>query len=122
MVGFSDIKGSVLMLSSDCRVCGNKDISIDRTKGFVEKNLLWIIRLSPYRCGECRTRFYRFNFLNGLESTKRVKQRRRKTSKEESLTELVNPMDEKEFNELIAKIGESEREIFGKVESQKIDG
>ena len=122
MVGFSDIKGSVLMLSSHCSVCGNKDISIDRTKGFIEKNLLWIIRLSPYRCGECRSRFYRFNLRNGLDSAKRVKQRRRRTAEAESLTELVNPMDEKEFSELIAKIGESEREIFGKVDSQKIDG
>ena len=110
------------MLDRRCPVCGKENVRKTRTKGFIEADLLSIIRLCPYRCRDCRNRFYRFSLRNGLHSTRRVKQRKRKTGGHESFSQFLSPMDEKEFRELIVEIGEAERKLFGDLKSEANDG
>ena len=83
-----------------------------RGRGFFEEKVMALIRVWPYRCGKCRNRFYRFSLQNGAESPRVVKRRRRRTQ-EEQFSQFFQAPDEMEFKELIARIREDEKKVFG---------
>lgn len=44
----------------NCPVCSTKDVYPSHRKGVLERSALTWIGVLPYRCGHCRTRFFRF--------------------------------------------------------------
>ena len=99
-------------MSLKCSVCQSEEVWQTHGRGFLEEKMMALIRVWPCRCGSCRNRFYRFNLQNGAESPRLVERRRRKTSKN-SFSQFLEPPDEKEFKELIARIQEDEKKKIG---------
>ncbi len=108
-------------MNKHCPVCEKEDVRRTQAQGFLEEKLFPLIRLWPYRCQECRNRFYGFSLQNGMQDRKRVKRRKRKTQQEEQFPQFFKPADDKEFEKLIAEISEAERRVFGKREEDETD-
>jgi len=45
-----------------CPQCGSEYIRKSRRMGVVEKRLLAVLLVKPFRCEECNFRFFRFSF------------------------------------------------------------
>ena len=43
-----------------CPYCGGYDVARSQRRGFHESFLLLVLRLRPYRCLECRSRFFAY--------------------------------------------------------------
>lgn len=101
-------------MKPQCSVCESEDVRPTDGQSFVEKKIFPLVRLWPYRCRNCRSRFFRFSLQNGdgLPSRKRVK-RRKKKAQEKQFPEFFSPPDEQDFRELIAEIAKEEEKIFG---------
>ncbi|MCM1981713.1 hypothetical protein [Lyngbya confervoides] len=44
--------------------CGSRDTRRSTRRGWLERRLLTMLRLKPYRCNRCSRRFFRFTFGN----------------------------------------------------------
>ena len=58
-----------------CPSCGSEQIHQSRRKGFLEKRILLIVFVRPFRCEECDDRFFRWS----LSATPNGEQGARKT-------------------------------------------
>ena len=54
-------RASALIPNRLCPNCGNQNVHKSHKRGFVEKYLLRLLLLCPYRCDACYHRFYRMN-------------------------------------------------------------
>lgn len=43
-----------------CPACGGRNVHRSRRHGLLERTLLRLLRLRPYRCPDCNYRFYAF--------------------------------------------------------------
>jgi hypothetical protein len=50
-----------LLSNRSCPNCGKPKVQRSRRHGFVERRLLRLLHLSPYRCMDCNRRFYGMN-------------------------------------------------------------
>lgn len=101
-------------MKSQCSVCESEDIRPARGHSFAEKKIFPIVRLWPFKCLKCQSRFYRFSFQNGdgHSSKKRLKRRKKKAQKEQ-FPGYFNPPDDQDFKNLIGEIAVAEKKIFG---------
>ena len=100
-----------------CSICKSKDVRPAHAKSFLEANVLAWVGVRPFRCESCRNRFYHFSLQNGQDHSKPGRQRRRRR-REEIFPQSLNPSDEQEFQELIARIRRDERKFFGSADHE----
>jgi len=43
-----------------CPICLSTDVQLSHRRGMLERRILGWVRLFPFRCGQCQTRFHRF--------------------------------------------------------------
>ncbi len=99
-------------MSLVCSNCKSKNVRPAHANSFLEATVLALVGVRSFRCQICRNRFYHFSLQNGQGHSKPG--RRHKTrSLEEKYLQSLKPSDEKKFKELIAKIRQDERKIFG---------
>ncbi|HET9402827.1 MAG TPA: hypothetical protein VFO34_17910 [Candidatus Acidoferrales bacterium] len=41
-----------------CPCCGSEEVTRSRRQGFIERNILGMTAIRPYRCMDCDTRYY----------------------------------------------------------------
>ena len=64
--GSDDRPGAIMMT---CPICGSKRVSRSRRRGFVEKTILSLIFIKPFRCEACDSRFLRSSRTSQPAST-----------------------------------------------------
>ena len=52
-----------------CPKCSSRDVRRSKRKGFLERTVLDLAALRPYRCRKCDHRFFRFGRHNGDRSS-----------------------------------------------------
>ena len=109
-------------MKSQCSVCESEDIRPTKGHNFAERKLFPIVRLWPFQCRKCQSRFYRFSFQNGdgLPNQKRSKRRKKKVQ-EEQFPGFFDPPDDQGFKDLIAEIAAAEKKIFGNQNHHDVD-
>lgn len=56
-----------------CPNCDNTRIHLSRRKGFLERGILAMIFIRPFRCDECDGRFFRWRFSTNSSAPSRDK-------------------------------------------------
>jgi transcriptional regulator NrdR family protein len=98
-----------------CPFCQKTNIASSESRGFSEEKLYPLILLRPFRCRSCGKRFYRFSLEAVSHDKARVKKRQRQ---KEEFPQFYETIDQKQFDELVAKIHKQEKEMSVAQESK----